>query len=459
VGLKILCTAFLCLFGLAAPAAAEEKILTLYSPAIQSQPYVHDTQTVTLAPDGEQAPAEPGYITGWIEQVLVDSKDPDAKPLPQNKMMIHHFLYFAQDNAVQGPGSCWGNAGFIGGRGEEHVSGRYDHYSPPEARQFVGISNRTRDGAAPTWRLTAMVMNHYQRPKQFYVRTKVYYTTEKREPLLPIVIGDCKTLANGMSYDVPGGGGRGSEFVNESDWTVPKGLNGRIVLATSHQHGGAKYHTLGNKTCGQRYFTAPAYHGKPNHIYNTIRPILHEPGPIGNGAYRTMTGIPIREGQVLHRSAVHENQYLHVAAMGFWVVMVLRDDNAPECGPVPSDFVELNKPKEYDKTPNYGLKIPQLAPPPARSFSAMNGNPLKVGDQFFKPGKVTVKAGKPITWSFDGSAEPHSVTVANGPRGFSSRYNGQNSGSYTFTPKVPGTYRLTCLVHPTTMGQTIKVVD
>ena len=62
-----------------------------------------------------------------------------------------------------------------------------------------------------------------------------------------------------------------------------------------------------------------------------------------------------------------------------------------------------------------------------------------------------------MTWKF-GGLEPHSVTVANGPRGFSSVYWGQPGGtSYSFKPTVRGTYRLTCLVHPTTMGETLVV--
>ncbi len=81
---------------------------------------------------------------------------------------------------------------------------------------------------------------------------------------------------------------------------------------------------------------------------------------------------------------------------------------------------------------------------------------LPVGDQYFRPARLTSNAGERITWRFAG-VEPHSVTVANGPRGFSSNYLGQAAGEYSFTPTVPGTYRLTCLIHPTTMGQTLKV--
>ena len=99
--------------------------------------------------------------------------------------------------------------------------------------------------------------------------------------------------------------------------------------------------------------------------------------------------------------------------------------------------------------------VPQLTKPRG-VFTAWDGNPMAVGDDWFRPAKITAKAGLPITWRFSGK-KGHSVTVANGPRGFSSHYNGRQSGTYTVTPKVKGTYRLTCLVHPTSMSQTLEV--
>ena len=94
---------------LPATASAEEKLLTLYSPPIETAPYVHDTHNLALKPDGVQAPAEPGWVTGIKEQVLVDSKDPDAEPLNNAQFMIHHFVYFAPGRVDQAPGSCWAN--------------------------------------------------------------------------------------------------------------------------------------------------------------------------------------------------------------------------------------------------------------------------------------------------------------------------------------------------------------
>jgi plastocyanin len=437
----------------AAPAAsAKERLLTLYSPKIDSLPYVHDTHQVTLEA-GVGAPARPGYILGFKEMALVDSKNPKAKPLPIAKMMVHHFLYFAPGRVDQGSGSCWPGVGFIGGRGEEHPLGRPQMTLPASSRKTYGINNRKADGTVPDWALTAMVMNHYKRPKSFYVRTKVWYTTEPRKSIIPIVIGNCAQLANGMSYDVPGGGRTGSNYVNSSDWVAP--FSGRMLVASSHQHGGGKYQTLESRTCKRTIFKAPVYHGLPKHPYNAIRPILHEPGPIGTGAYATAKGIPFSQGEVLRRTSVHDNHNLHVAAMGFWATWFVEDDSVKRCGKLPNDIVEINKPRRYDKTPNYDLVVPQLAKPRG-VFSDFDGTALEIGDDFFRPGKITAKVGETVTWNFTGS-RPHSVTVANGPRGFSSVYWGTTRGSYSVTPKVRGTYKLVCLVHPTTMAETLVV--
>jgi plastocyanin len=444
----------LVVIGLSAPAAsAKEKLLTLYSPRIDSLPYVHDNHTVPLLRADGGAPTEPGYILGFKEMALVDSKKPNAKPLPIAKMMVHHFLYWAPGRVNDVAGGCWSGAGWIGGRGEEHPLGHTQTALPPKYRARYGIENRKADGTAPDWRLNAMVMNHYKKPKSFYVRTKVWYTTEPRTAVVPLVIGDCSHLANGMSYDVPGGGRKGSNFVSSSDWVAP--FSGRLMVAASHQHGGGKFQTLSSRTCQRRIFKAPVYHGLPSHPYNTIRPILHEPGPIGNGSMATGTGVPVVKGEVLRRVAVHDNHNLHVASMGFWATWFVPDESVKRCGRMPKDIVDINRPRRFDRTPNHDLVVPQLAKPRG-VFAALGDTPLEIGDDFFRPGKVRAKVGQTVTWNF-GGGRPHSVTVANGPRGFSSIYWGRTRGSYTVTPTVRGTYRLVCLVHPTTMAQTLKV--
>ena len=448
--MRLLLVVVAALLAFAAPASAEEKLLTLYSPPIDSEPYVHKSTTVPLKADGLEAPAEPGYVLGFQEQVLVDSKDPDAEPLPVAKMMVHHLLYYTGGRVDEGTGCLGGQ--FLGGRGEEHPEGQFAAVYPPAVRNRYGVRNATLAGTAPEWSVTAMVMNHYQRSKRFYVRTKIWYTTEPREQVYPTTIGNCKHLLNGMAYDVPGGGGT---YVDRSTYTVP--FNARILGGGSHHHGGATRQTLVSKTCNRKLLDAKAYYGAADHPYNTVRPILHEPGPIANGTFGSAKGIPIAAGEVLERTALHDNSTLHVAAMGFWVLNVVRDDSVTACAPLPGDLIEVTKPAKYDrKAPYvYDREVPQLTEPSGR-WRAFSGSLVGVGDQWFRPARLTSKVGEKITWRFAG-VEPHSVTVANGPRGFSSNYLGRVDGTYSFTPTVPGTYRLTCLIHPTTMGQTLKV--
>ena len=62
-------------------------------------------ELVTVSP--ESRPAEPGYILGFKEMALVDSKDPKAKPLPIAKMMVHHFRSYAPGRVNDVAGSCW----------------------------------------------------------------------------------------------------------------------------------------------------------------------------------------------------------------------------------------------------------------------------------------------------------------------------------------------------------------
>jgi plastocyanin len=90
---------------------------------------------------------------------------------------------------------------------------------------------------------------------------------------------------------------------------------------------------------------------------------------------------------------------------------------------------------------------------PVGAFRPLRGS-LDVGDQFLRPQRIRTRAGRRVTWRFDG-AQDHSVAVANGPRGFSSPWISR--GSYSFRPRVRGTYRLFCSLHPASMTQELKV--
>ena len=156
---------------------------------------------------------------------------------------------------------------------------------------------------------------------------------------------------------------------------------------------------------------------------------------------------------MLERVALHDNATLHVAAMGFWVLLLAKDDAVTGCQPMPSDIREVTVPAKYDTLAPFVFSrtVPQLFKPGGRVAGVQRAASATSSSA---RGRVTAKVGQRLTWRFTG-VEPHSVTVANGPRGFSSNYLGNVRGSYSFTPTVPGTYRLTCLIHPTTMAQTL----
>ena len=56
--------------------------------------------------------------------------------------------------------------------GRSTRSGATSRSTSKSFRKRYGINNRTAADEAPTWTLVAMVMNHYKRPKSFYVRTQ-----------------------------------------------------------------------------------------------------------------------------------------------------------------------------------------------------------------------------------------------------------------------------------------------
>ena len=78
---------------------------------------------------------------------------------------------------------------------------------------------------------------------------------------------------------------------------------------------------------------------------------------------------------------------------------------------------------------------------------------VKLGDNFFKPKRVTVKRGTKVIFKWTGSA-PHNVTVTRGPRKFHS--STKSRGRYTVTPHKRGTYRIVCTIHAG-MTMTLKV--
>src|SRR6188474_1759312 len=82
------------LLVLAAPAQAAEQKMTLYSKPIEVTPYSGEQHYMQLDANGEEAPADPGWITS-IRVDVVKKKSPTAKALSIQDVMIHHIVLHA----------------------------------------------------------------------------------------------------------------------------------------------------------------------------------------------------------------------------------------------------------------------------------------------------------------------------------------------------------------------------
>jgi plastocyanin len=78
---------------------------------------------------------------------------------------------------------------------------------------------------------------------------------------------------------------------------------------------------------------------------------------------------------------------------------------------------------------------------------------VTVGDNFFRPTRVTAPAGTKVVWKWTGR-NPHNVTVTSGPKKFHSRT--QTSGTYSAIPHTKGTYSIVCTVHGFTMRLAVR---
>jgi plastocyanin len=90
----------------------------------------------------------------------------------------------------------------------------------------------------------------------------------------------------------------------------------------------------------------------------------------------------------------------------------------------------------------------------AVSALASGPPPVRIGDFYFHPGKLTIHRGTKLKWQWVGYLG-HNVSVQKGPAKFHSRTQLRGTYSHRFTRK--GTYVLYCSVHPHQMKETIVV--
>jgi len=111
----------------------------------------------------------------------------------------------------------------------------------------------------------------------------------------------------------------------------------------------------------------------------------------------------------------------------------------------------------------FGIAV--VVPAASGSGSETKAKPVvktvHIGDDFYAPGKLTIKRGSQIKWIWDKTNfDSHNVTLIKGPRGVSARKFTSATGStgihFEREFLTPGTYHFECTIH-LSMNMTVIV--
>jgi hypothetical protein len=453
------------LLAAAAPASAEKRTETFRYP-IDVAPY-QVKQDIVFA----QKPQVDGYVTAMKADIV----DANGEPVPIQRLMLHHIVFV--------------------------TAGRPN----PACREFTGLDAKTKYPAlfepfygageersvlvmpegygypmkgSDIWGMTYMVMNHRHTQDSAFIEWTVTYETEPLKPVTPYWLDVVNCRADPV-FDVPGGGRRGSSFEKTYDLTMPR--DGRIVAGGGHVHGGGKSLELSQPDCGDRtlYTSRPTWGSKDHPFYN-VKPVLHEPGPVNMSGFLSKTGHPVKAGQTIRLTASYDAERLHTRVMGISVIFVSHEPVDDGCGPVADDVVDsYGLVQGRANPPRFTVPLTGRRPngvarairrPPGRTVFLRDGSSIVADDFFFSRRNVVLDRGSTLNWRVgrDRDCEGglgvgnrpgctlHNVTVASGPRGFSST-NLNDGRVYSRRLTRPGKYRIFCALHPVDMTQTVTV--
>ena len=454
--------------ALAGPASAQEPSGACNLSGTQGTKQTYDCRygPITVAPfqvltKEIQANMPKPDVKGFVTNMETDVVDASGTPIPINRLMLHHIVFtnLGEPDRTCNRFTMWDSMTKF----------------PAAAERFYAAGEERAKMALPdgygypvqkndNWLVTYMFMNHRSKVDSAYIGYRV--TVDTRPNVTPVEpywldVENCKI---DPVYDVAGGKPRGSRDIERTTWTVPK--SGRLIAAGGHVHGGGKALSLVRPDCGtndQVYTSRPTW-GGPRHPFYRVRPVLHEPGPSHMSGFNSATGIPLAAGERVVLESNYDARLPHTRVMGIMVAFMAPDASVTEpCGARPSDLTQLPAPAGRGKPPPFtvpivgrrGGKAVNIDAPPGRRVRLGRRGTIEVGDLFFRRPNVQIPAGGTLTWRFDGDTL-HNVTLANGPRGFSSP-NLSQGRVYSKKLRVPGTYQLFCGLHPVDMTATIKV--
>lgn len=446
-------------------------------------------------------PKPPG-ADGHITNMEVDLVDQNFAPVPINRLMLHHIVFL--NTSKFNDATCGRFAGF----GDEQlippgIGAPERFYAAGEERAKVTFPQGYGYEIKPdhNWSMVYMFMNHRkQSDSQAWVQYKLRIDDSGAiKPARPYWL-DVRNCRADPIYNVPGMHPRARKrltnkkifrklprrvrkrllarrtHTRSADFTVHE--NGWIVGGAGHVHGGARKLTITKPSCGNLKVaqSVPTW-GFASHPFYNVRPILHEPGPIGMSAFRTREGIPVRAGQKLRLNSTYDNLRPHPRVMGIYVVYLAEDRPDPlgpgspqACGGAPGDIAYVPGTGEQGRSGPVRFTVPltglnangdavKIKGPPGRFRRLKSGARVTVGDRFFSAPNVRIRRGAKLRYVFDSQpnyAGLHNLTLANGPLGIGSA--NLNAGR-TFTQRFrrAGVYRFFCGLHPVQMTQRVIV--
>lgn len=454
----LLCLLFL--LALAAPASAELRTETFRHGPIEVGGYEVKQKDVDLSIP------EPN-VDGFVTNMEVDVVDEAGRPVPISRLMLHHivFLNAGRTFGDRRDGTCGSFLGLDSRTNFPALAERF--YAAGEERAKLalppGYGYRIHQGEQ--WLMTWMLMNHRKQTDRAYIQYRVTYdTSPDLKPAVPYWLDVRNCLADPI-FDVPGGGRPGSRYETSTTWTAPQ--SGRIVAAGGHVHGGAHGLRTTMPDCGDRtlFDVDPAW-GTASHPFYNVKPVLHEPGPIATSWLTSAEGWRVAQGERVKLTASYDNSRPHTRAMGIQLLYLSPDEGVNgRCAPPPPDVRE-DQTAEPHRTSPPRFRVPiigldsrgravEIQRAPGRTRRLRSGATIRVKNFAFGVGNAIVRPGARLRWRFE-DPELHNVTLADGPRGFSSAHL-SDGRTYAKRLRVPGKYKLFCGLHPVSMTQTVRV--
>jgi plastocyanin len=445
----------LALLVLAAPAAAETRTETFrYGPISVAGYAVKQEISIDVPKPSSDA---------WISKMDVEVVDADGTPVPIQRLMLHHIVFnnVGAEFGSKHDRTCNSIKSWDAMTSLPAIFERF--YAAGEERAVLDLPEGYgyKSGGNEKWAMLWMMMNHKPTQDSAFIQYKVTYETEPAKEVTPYWL-DVENCNADPVYDVPGA--RKRDDVQYMDWTPP--VSGRLVGGAGHVHGGGKALRLAEPACGNRTLAVsrPRW-GAPSHPFYNVKPVLHEPGPVAMSAFRSQTGVPVRAGEKLRLESIYDGRRPHTRVMGIFLVF-LAPGEVGICEPIPGDVVNELPPGEGRSEPPK-VTVPltgldddgnaiTISKPPGKTLRLRKGpaRVKSVGLSFNKP-NLSVPRGAKVKWTVPGN-ELHNITLASGPRGFSSS-NLSNGRYYEKRLSVPGTYKLFCALHPVDMTQRVIV--